>query len=318
MPLKHRIRRYFKEYNVPDIRAMLKNNKLEPEIYSRRCENKLVLITGSTSGIGLSTAEKYAAMGADLLLINRNEEKTISLCRRLKEKHNINCDYKIADLSSMEETKKIAAELSELERQIDIIILNAGVYMTKRHITDEGLEQVFAVNYLSGFILIHGLQKKLKKQEACRIIFVSSEGHRFAVWGLRFDDLDYRKRSYSGLGAYGAAKLAQLLSVITFKELFKNTGVTTISMYPGAVKTDSGKDNSKFYKWYKSKIIERNFKLPAISAEALYYLGMNENVVQNDGKFYNLTTIEEPAPPALDKEAAEKLWEISLKKASLV
>lgn len=316
MSLIHRMHRYYHDYKVRDILTMMKNNKVETKICSRKCKDKLVLITGATSGIGLSTAEKYAAMGANLILVNRNKEKSISLCKRLKEQYNISCEYKIADLSSIEETKILAGELLKLQDQIDVIILNAGIYMTKRHITDEGLEQVFAVNYLSGFVLIYILQQKLIDQESCRIIFVSSEGHRFAAWGLQYDDLDFAKRSYSGLGAYGAAKLAQLLSVIGFKELFKNTGVTTVAMHPGAVKTDSGKDNSQFYKWYKSKIIERNFRSSDISAEALYYLGIEEDLIQADGKFFNLTTIEKPAPPALDKEAAQKIWDISIDMAS--
>jgi NAD(P)-dependent dehydrogenase (short-subunit alcohol dehydrogenase family) len=146
---------------------------------------------------------------------------------------------------------------------------------------------------------------------------VNSEGYRFAVWGLRLDDLNWQKRRYSGLGAYGSAKIAQLLSMIIFNEYFKDSGVTINAMHPGAVRTGTGRENSAFYKWYKRSVIDRLSQSPEISAEALYYLGVSKEMDGVSGKFFNLTTEEELAPPALDREAAQKLWEVSLSMGGL-
>ncbi|MCK7530182.1 MAG: hypothetical protein MZV63_03570 [Marinilabiliales bacterium] len=153
---------------------------------------------------------------------------------------------------------------------------------------------------------------KLKSQEKARIIMVNSEGHRFAAWGLRLDDLNWEKRRYSGLKSYGSAKLAQLLSMIVFDEHFQNTGVSINAMHPGAVKTDTGQENGPVYRWFKRNFIDKTLKSPEISAEALYYLGVSKEIEAVSGKFFNLTTEEEPAPPALDKEVAYELWEKSL------
>ncbi len=161
------------------------------------------------------------------------------------------------------------------------------------------------------------LMDKLKSQAKARIIMVNSEGHRFAAWGLRLDDLNWDKRSYSGLKSYGSAKLAQLLSMIVFNEHFQKTGVTINAMHPGAVKTDTGQENGPAYQWFKRNFLDKSLKSPEISAEALYYLGVSKEIETVSGKFFNLTTEEEPAPPALDKEAAYELWEKSLELSGL-
>jgi NAD(P)-dependent dehydrogenase (short-subunit alcohol dehydrogenase family) len=200
-----------------------------------------------------------------------------------------------------------------LETNIDVFIHNAGVYNTTRIITPDNLEATFQTNYLSTFILNHYLKDKLIKQNSGRILFVNSEAHRFAVWGLHLDDLAWEKHAYSGLKGYGAAKMAQLLSMIKLNEYFSGTGVTVNAMHPGNVKTNSGQNNGPIYKFFKKLVIDRSAKSVDIAAEALYYLGVSRKLDTVSGKFFNLTTEEEPAPPALDKDAAEKLWALSLK-----
>jgi hypothetical protein len=83
-------------------------------------------------------------------------------------------------------------------------------------------------------------------------------------------------------------------------------------MHPGNVRTQSGQNNSEVYKFFKRVLIDRTARPADISAEALYYLGVSPELEGISGKFFNLTTEEEPAPPALDKEAAEELWRVSL------
>jgi NAD(P)-dependent dehydrogenase (short-subunit alcohol dehydrogenase family) len=158
---------------------------------------------------------------------------------------------------------------------------------------------------------------KLKSQQKARIIMVGSEGHRFAAWGIKLDDLNWEKHRYSGLKSYGSAKTAQLLSMIVFDEHFQNTGVSINTMHPGAVKSETGQENGKIYRWFKKNFTDKALKSPEISAEALYYLGVSKEIEGVSSKFFNLTTVEEPAPPALDKEVAYELWNKSLELAGL-
>ncbi len=309
--------KYIRQYRWSNVFAMIRNNGKDAKICTDEFKNKLVVITGATSGIGLVTAHKYASMGANLLCVNRNIEKSVKLKQEIETAYKVECNSIIADLSSLEQSLRVANELNALSKPIDVLIHNAGVHLTKREITPEGFEKVLAVHYLSSFIINYKLMDKLKSQPKARIIMVGSEGHRFAAWGLNLDDLNWEKRTYWGLGSYGSAKLAQLLSMIVFSDKFKNSGVTINTMHPGAVKSESGKDNGKLYKWYKKNIVDRTLKPAENSAEALYYLGVSPEMEGKSGNFYNLTTLEEPTPPALDKEAALELWQKTLEMTGL-
>ena len=314
---KKTVKQYIKEYNVPDIVAMIKNNRLDPKICSESFSDKLVLISGATSGIGYLTARKYASQGANLLCINRNLEKSEALKSEIENEFGVQCDFKIADLSIMQEVRHLAEELRNIKTPIDVLIHNAGVYLTKRELTRNGLDKVFMVQYLSSFILNLILLDKLKSQNKARIILVNSEGHRFAAWGLRMDDLNWEKRRYSGLKSYGSAKLAQLLSMIILEDHCKDTGVTINAMHPGNVKTETGQENGPVYRWFKRNILDKSLRSPEISAEALYYLGASKEMEGVSGKFFNLTREEVPAPPALDRGAASEIWKLSLEYADL-
>jgi NAD(P)-dependent dehydrogenase (short-subunit alcohol dehydrogenase family) len=309
--------KYVREYKWSNVFAMIKNNRREPKICPDDFKDKLVVITGATSGIGYFTAKKYASKGADLICINRNKEKSETLSKELEQQYAIKCDYLLADLSSLEDVRRVAGQLAEYPKPIDVLIHNAGVYLTKKELTPDGVEKVFMVQYLASFIMNFILKDKLKAQQKSRIILVNSEGHRFAAWGLKMDDLNWSKHHYSGLKSYGSAKLAQLLSMLIFHDYFQASGVSINAMHPGAVKTETGQENGPVYKWFKRNFIDKKLKSPEISAEALYYLGVSTEIEGIGGKYFNLTTLEIPTPPALDKEVAYDLWEKSLEMAGL-
>jgi retinol dehydrogenase-13 len=311
------LKKYFREYKWSNIFAMLRNQNLDPKICTDDFTNRFVVITGATSGIGYVTAKKYASHGADLLFINRNEEKSKALCEELNQKYHTKCTYLLADFTKLTDVHAVAKQLAMVDRNIDVVIHNAGVYVTKKAFTTDGLEIVFQTNYLSTFILNYYTKEKFINQKSGRIIFVNSEAHRFAVWGLHLDDLSWDKHRYSGLKSYGAAKTAQLLSMIKLKEHFAGTGVTVNAMHPGNVKTNSGQNNDKLYKIFKKLVVDRTARPLDISAGSLYFLGVSSELENTSGKFFNLTTEEEPAPPALDKEAAEELWVLSLELGGL-
>ena len=96
--------KYFKEYEWSNIFAMIRNNQVRSQnMLLKILINKLVVITGATSGIGYHTARKYASHGANLLCINRNLQKSEALCREIESEFGVKCDYKIADLSNLQD-----------------------------------------------------------------------------------------------------------------------------------------------------------------------------------------------------------------------
>jgi NAD(P)-dependent dehydrogenase (short-subunit alcohol dehydrogenase family) len=314
---RNAIQKYWPLYKWSNVFEMIRNNGRKPAVCGDDFRGRLLVITGGTSGIGYYTIRKYASCGANILCINRNEDKSIQLCEEIKRDYGVRCEYRIADLGNLADIHKAGKDLVEMDAVIDVFIHNAGMYINRRVTTADGLEMTFAVNYLSSFIINYLLMDKLRKQGSSRILMVNSEGYRFAVWGPRLDDLNWQKRRYSGLQAYGSAKICQLLSMISFEDYFRGSGVTLNAMHPGAVRTETGNENGYIYKWFKRNFIDRISKSPEISADALYHLGVSEEMKDISGKFFNLTTEEELAPPAVDREFAQKLWEHSMRVGGL-
>jgi len=307
-----RLPKYFSEYQWSNIAAMIKNNRRDPRICADDFRDRLVVISGATSGIGYLTARKFASHGARLLCINRSEEKSTVLKAEIEQEFGVGCEYILADLSVLADVKRAAEELRHIDSPIDVLIHNAGVYLTKKELTAEGFDKVFVVQHLSSFMINILLGEKLTSREGSRIILVNSEGHRFAAWGLRLDDLNWEKRRYSGLKSYGSAKLSQLLCMLLFDEYFRPGGVTINAMHPGAVRSETGQENSAFYRWVKRHLYDKILRPTEIAAESIYYLAVSKELEGVSGKFFNLTEEEEPAPPALDKEAAHEIWAKSL------
>jgi retinol dehydrogenase 13 len=300
---------YLKEYQWSQIGAMLKNNKRTPKTCTDDCTGKLVLISGTTSGIGYHTALAYASRGADLICVNRNKEKTLQLCEKIEREYGVSCSWYLADYTRLDEVIAVGRQLAALDRDIDVLIHNAGVFKTKKSITSDGYEQVYQVNFLSSCILTHMLKDKLIAQKEARILYVNSEGHRFALSGVPLDDPHWKRHRYTGLKSYGVAKTAQLLSLIPFTSMFDGSGVTINAMHPGDVKTNMGENNGRIYRFFKHLFINTSARSPELSAQALYYLGVSNDLDSISGRFFNFTTEEIPAPHALDAEAAWRLWD---------
>ena len=308
---------YLKEYKWSNILAMMKNNKATPKIERGDFPGHLVVITGATSGIGLETARLYASHGAELLVINRNQEKSERLKQEIEREYHVPCNYYIADFFHLDQIHAAADMLASLDQDVAVLIHNAGVFNTKKLFTDDDIEEVFQVNYLASFIINERIKEKLKQQADARIIYVNSEGHRFAIAGLHLDDLRWEHCHYTGLKSYGSAKTAQLLSMYHFSEYFRQSKVTINAMHPGDVKTNMGENNGKIYKFFKHLFINPSARSPQLSAQALYYLGVSSEIEGVSGKFFNFTTEEIPAPHALDPLVAEMLYVKSLEMGKL-
>jgi NAD(P)-dependent dehydrogenase (short-subunit alcohol dehydrogenase family) len=312
-----RLIRYLLRYNVRDMADFLRNERSLPRECGGDLRGKTVVISGATSGIGLETARLFASKGASLVCLNRDAGKSERLEKELKDQFGCRIRTILTDFSSLARTKDCARQLLDLPEPIDILILNAGVYHTKRTFSGDGIEIVFQVNHLSSFCLNFMLKERLREQKRARILYVNSEGYRFALSGVDLRDLDWKRRFYSGLRSYGAAKTAQLLTMTKFCEWFAGTLVTVNAMHPGNVRTDIGENNGRLYRWMKRKLVLSSARDPEISAKALYFLAVSEELKDVSGAFFNLTSPEKPAPHALDGRAAEEVWGKSLELCGL-
>ncbi|MEA4940654.1 MAG: SDR family NAD(P)-dependent oxidoreductase [Christensenella sp.] len=293
------------QYTKEDL-AFLKNGKAQQHKSTTPMTDKLCVISGATSGVGLEAAKQLAAGGARLVLVCRNREKGEALQQQLETEYHATVDVVTADFSRLADVRAAAETIRQRYERIDVLINSAGLHSTTRKITGDGMELVFQVNHIAPFLFTMLLSERLHKSEQGRVIQVNSEGHRFG--GLRMDDLDWHKRPYIGLRAYGASKTAQLMSVMTLAEQWKGTNTTINAMHPGGVKTNIGSNNGWLYRTWLHTVVWHTLKDPAISGEALYYLASAPELSSTSGRYFNLTIDEKPMPHALDKEICAEIW----------
>lgn len=291
---------------------LLRNEKTPPKDCQIGFKGKTVVITGATSGIGLAAARRFAEYGARLIFLNRDPQKSALLEEELHTRYGVDTMSVPVDFSSLDQVRRCAETLLDLPYPIDVLIHNAGVFHTKRQFTGDGIETVFQVNHLSSFYLNYLLADRLVAEDRARILYVNSEGHRFALSGVHLKDLEWRRHIYSGLASYGAAKTAQLLTMTKFEELFASCSVSINAMHPGNVLSNIGENNGRIYRRFKKKFILSSAEDPEVSALALHYLSASPDLDGISGRFFNLTTEERPAPHGRDSKAVEPVWRKSL------
>lgn len=300
---------------LPNELMFLKNSKAVQKISNESMEGKIVLITGSTSGVGLEALKRFASGKANIIMVCRNADKAKTIKTEIESAYNISVDYFIADFSDLSQVRNTAMDIIKKYPHIDVLINSTGLHSTKKLYNKDGYELVFTVNHLSTFLFTQMLIPTMIASSPSRIIQVNSEGHRFN--GLNINDLYFKKRLYTGLKSYGQSKTAQLYTVWQMAEDLKNTGVTINAMHPGGVKTNIGSNNGKLYRWFLHHVTWHFLKDPKISGEALYYLASSKETEQVTGKFFNLTIEEIPAKHALNPVMQKKIWDKSIEMIQL-
>jgi retinol dehydrogenase 13 len=299
--------RYLRQYDMADMRDLLRNQRTPHERTTASLAGKTVVIAGSTSGVGLAAAVEVARFGGRVVLLARSEERARTVQAMLERDHGAEVSCFLADFSRLADVRRVADELLERVARIDVLIQSAGVHCTRRYETVDGHELVFCVNHLAPFLLTHRLLPKLRESGAARILLVNSQGHRFG--GLDLTDLPWRRRWYLGLRAYGASKTAQLLSVWEFADRLAGSGVTINAMHPGEVRTGIGLNNGPAYRWYQRHVLDRLLGDVRVSGESLHFLAAAPEVDGVSGRYLNRTHLEKPAPHALDRVVGARLWE---------
>ena len=267
---------------------------------------KVVVITGATSGIGQVAAERLAAMGARLVLVARDRARGAAALSRLLERgpglaHQVH----YADLSSVADTKRVAAEIAAAEPRIDVLINNAGALFNTRRVTADGLELTFATNHVAYAVLTHGLRACLAAGAPSRVINTASDAHRGAT--LAFEDLQ-AAQGYSGYKVYGRSKLCNILYTRELARRWTGTGVTANSLHPGFVATRFGDQSGGLFSY-----VVRVAKLvaaisPEKGAETLVYLASSPEVATITGGYFYKCKLARPTREAQDDTAARRLW----------
>jgi len=300
---------------LPEELQFIANARSVQKTTAARMDGRVCVITGATSGVGLEAAHWLARGGAHSVLVCRNAEKARAVQQELQQAYGTRVDVVQADFARLVDVRRAAATLLAEYPRIDVLINNAGIHNTHRTLTEDGIETVFAVNHVASFLFTRLLLDRMIASAPARIIQVNSQGHRFG--GLDLDDLNWERRRFRGLQAYGASKIAQLLTVWELADRLRGSGVTVNAVHPGEVKTNIGMNNELLYRLYNRYFIRWFLKDVSISGNALYYAAAAPELAQTSGVFFNLTIPEKPARHTLDRELGKKVWEISERLAGL-
>lgn len=292
---------------LPEELQFIRNSYLPKKTSSTRLDGKVCVVTGATSGIGYLTSKRLAAAGAKLALVCRNPEKADNVRQELVRDYNAEVSVFIADFQKLAEVQRVSKEIRQVYPVIQVLINNAGVFNKRRRLTPDGNEMTFGVIHLASFLLTQLLKESLIRGAPARVLFISSEGHRFGGFSLK--DINWQRRPYIGLLAYGAAKIAQIHTAMMLADQLQEQGVSVNLMHPGAVRTNIGMNNNFLYRFYSRYILRWFLKDPAISADAIFYLVADPEMENISGKYFNLTIEEKPAWYSVRTEQREAVWE---------
>lgn len=274
-------------------------------------KNKVVLITGANAGIGKATAIGLAKMGATVIIACRNKERGTEAVEEIKKvSGNANVDLLIMDLASLDSVRKAVSEFKSKYDKLHVLINNAGVFLSKREVTEDGIEKTFATNYLGHFLLTHLLLDVLKSSAPSRIICVASKHNGIKI---NFDDMMLEK-NFSTLAAVGPTKLGLVIFAKEFSKKLEGTGVTINSLHPGLTDTTLLKDTG-FMMRLIFKLLPKSS--PEKSAETSIYLASSPEVEKISGKFFSDKKEIPTSANANDEATNKRFYELSLKLAKL-
>jgi NAD(P)-dependent dehydrogenase (short-subunit alcohol dehydrogenase family) len=196
-----------------------------------------VVITGSSSGIGVETARALAARGARIIGAARSGDKSAAAAEALRvEVPGAEVDIVDLDLGSLASVRACAQQIHEIADTIDVLINNAGVMATPHEQTTDGFERQFGTNHLGHFLLTRELVDLLANDGGGRVVCLSSAGH----WSgqVDLDDPNYHDRPYEKWEAYGQSKTANALHAHELSVRYRDEGISALSVHPGVIMTN--------------------------------------------------------------------------------
>ena len=276
-------------------------------------KGKTCLVTGATDGHGKAVASELAALGADVVLLGRNREKTLATQAEIAAENQGKAPAIIlADLSSAREVDSAVKTYVASGRPLDVLVNNAGLVGLTRRTNEAGLELTFAVNYLSMFQMTLGLLPLMRSSSSpssfSRIVNISSDTYRIA--SLNFDDLQLEHR-YSMARAYGQSKLAILYFTLELARRIEGEGIVVNAVDPGPVASNIGADNEGLAYRVAGPLIRSLFPSAARAARTAIRVATEPELGTASGGYYRSRKLRKK-PLAFDPETSRRLWQASL------
>ena len=267
-----------------------------------------VVITGPTSGLGLTAASAFARAGADLMLVGRDPDRLEATAKPLRDQAADSVDVAIADLADLDSVRAAADRINWALTRLDILVLNAGIMAAPLERTPQGHELQLAVSHLGHFVLTARLAELLERSAPSRVISLSSSGHHLS--GVDVDDPNFERRTYDKWMAYGQAKTAVIHFTQELARRLGPAGVTALSVHPGVIRTGLQRYLSDTE---ESGVMARfegtgELRSPESGAASIVWAA-TADIPGNGAYIANAAVANDLlAPHAVDAEAAKATW----------
>jgi len=272
-------------------------------------DGRACVITGATSGIGRAAALELAALGARVVIVARDPARGAAARDEIEAATGRrDVELEIADLRSQAQIRALAGRLLATLPEIHVLINNAGLALGERRLTEDGIEETFAVNHLAPFLLTNLLLDRLRGSAPARVVTVASAAHRAAA--IPFDDLN-GERGFSGWRAYGWTKLANILFSTELARRLDGSGVTANCLHPGVVATGFAREGPFLVREFQRYLGRLLLLDPKRGADTLVWLASSPEVAGSSGGYYVKRRPVQPSRAARDAAAARRLWLLS-------
>lgn len=286
-----------------------------------KLHGKTVIVTGSNTGIGKTTAIDLAQRGARVILACRCKQRGEAALEEIRrESGSSQVVFMQLDLGSLKSIRSFVETFLKSEPRLDILINNAGICLQGQ--TEEGFGLMFGVNHLGHFLLTNLLLDRLKECGPSRIINVSSMAHNFGK--IDFDCLTTHKALGLGtsfihvLQIYCDSKLCNVLFNHELAKRLQGTKVTCYALHPGAISSELGRNTGLFLHIVLKPITTFFFKNTVQGCQTTLHCALEEGIEHLSGRYFSNCTVRDLFAKAKDDAAAKKLWEISERLCGLV
>ena len=285
---------------------------------------KTVVLTGGSAGLGVETARVLALRGAKVVSVVRDEAKGKAAADGIRESvPGADIELATLDLFDLDSVRRGADDIAARFPKIDRLVNNAGVMMCPLGRTKEGLDTQLGTNHLGHFVLTARLMENVLAGAPARIVNLSSGGHRMSP--LRFEDPFFEKEDYDKFIAYGQAKTANVLFSVALDKRFKNRGVRSYAIHPGAIHTELARhmdrDDVKSLMSKRPQGEPMKFKPVEAGAATTVWAATSAELDDVGGVYCEdcnvAPAIDEPGASlgvvtwAVDEAAADRLWGLS-------
>jgi NAD(P)-dependent dehydrogenase (short-subunit alcohol dehydrogenase family) len=281
------------------------------------------VVTGAAHGMGRLAAERLAAMGAHVVIVDIDAAGAHRAAEEIEAVAGRRPDVVAVDLADLDQVRAAAARILAAEPRIDLLLNNAGTFTEHFEVTAEGVERMLAVNHLGHFLLTQLLLPRLAESQA-RIVFVSSDAH-FQAGPIDWADVNgaaYWKgkpaNGSAGFAQYNRSKLFVAAAAMELAERTRGTGVTVNVLTPGALIPTAHFDALSGPPGLFIRVLRPVLRKPEKAMTTYLYVSTSPEVAGVTGWYFKDARPIDESQRAQDPAVRKAVWDWSAAQAGLV